>query len=97
MTLRVLLGVAESIVAPAIIRWMRCQFTKTDIGPAIAAPLAAWATMLCGWRSIFMLLGLGGTVWLISWLLLVRDGAPQFCAGSPRKPESRLCHLDESR
>ena len=90
VTLRVLLGVAESIVAPASIRWIRCHFIETErglavglymtgtkIGPAIAVPLAAWLTMLYGWRPMFLLLGLGGAVWLIPWLLLVRNDDPQ--------------------
>jgi len=89
VTLRVLLGTAESIVAPASIRWIRCQFveerrglavglymTGTKIGPAIAVPLAAWLTVLYGWRPMFLLLGLGGAVWLIPWLLLVRTDVP---------------------
>ena len=90
VTLRVLLGVAESIVAPASIRWIRCHFIETErglavglymtgtkIGPAIAVPLAAWLTMLYGWRPMFLLLGLGGALWLIPWLLLVGNDDPQ--------------------
>jgi len=93
VTLRVLLGVAESIVAPASIRWIRCHFIETErglavglyltgtkIGPAIAVPLAAWLTMLYGWRPMFLLLGLGGAVWLIPWLLLVRNDSPQIAS-----------------
>ena len=89
-TLRVLLGVAESIVAPASFKWIRCHFiekerglavglymTGTKIGPAIAVPLAAWLTVLYGWRLMFVLLGLGGALWLIPWLLLVRNDGPQ--------------------
>jgi MFS family permease len=90
VTLRVLLGVAESIVAPASYRWIRCHFIETErglavglymtgtkIGPAIALPLAAWATMQYGWRPMFLLLGLGGAVWLVPWLLLVKTDDPQ--------------------
>ena len=90
VTLRVLLGVAESVVAPASLRWIRCHFqevqrglavglymTGSKIGPAIAVPLAAWATVLYGWRAMFLLLGLGGAFWLIPWLILVRNDAPQ--------------------
>ena len=93
VTLRVLLGVAESIVAPASLRWIRCHFIETErglavglymtgtkIGPAIAVPLAAWVTMLYGWRPMFLLLGLGGGVWLIPWLLLVRNDDPQIAS-----------------
>ena len=57
--LRVLLGVAESVVAPASMRWIRFHFaekerglaigiylTGTKIGPAIGAPIAAWLITL---------------------------------------------------
>ena len=90
VTLRVLLGVAESIVTPASFRWIRCHFIEkerglavgifmsgTKIGPAIAVPLAAWLTVKYDWRSMFLLLGLGGAVWLIPWLLLVRNDHPE--------------------
>jgi MFS family permease len=93
VTLRVLLGAAESIVAPASLRWIRYHFKETErglavgvymtgtkVGPAIGVPLAAWLTMLYGWRPMFLLLGLGGAVWLIPWLLLVRNDAPQMAS-----------------
>jgi MFS transporter, ACS family, D-galactonate transporter len=51
--------------------------TGTKIGPAVAAPLAAWLAMSYGWRFMFLLIGLGGAVWLVPWLLLVKDDAPQ--------------------
>ena len=66
-------GSPHGVVAPASIRWIRYNFaererglavglymTGTKIGPAIAVPLAAWLTMLYGWRAMFLLLGLGG-------------------------------------
>ena len=83
-------GSPHGVVAPASIRWIRYNFaererglavglymTGTKIGPAIAAPLAAWLTMLYGWRAMFLLLGLGGGIWLIPWLLLVKNDDPQ--------------------
>jgi MFS family permease len=90
VTLRVVLGVGESVVAPASYRWIRFNFaekqrglavglymTGTKIGPAIGAPLAAWLIALYDWRMMFVLIGLGGIVWLIPWMLLVKeDGSP---------------------
>lgn len=92
-TLRVLVGLGEAVVAPASYRWIRVNFeerrrglalglymTGTKIGPAIAVPLAAWLVKAYDWRTMFLLVGLGGLLWLIPWLLLVRDdgrGAPQ--------------------
>jgi ACS family D-galactonate transporter-like MFS transporter len=90
LTLRVLLGAGEAVVAPASYRWIRFNFeekqrglavglymTGTKIGPAIGAPLAAWLIMLYDWRLMFLLIGLGGLVWLIPWMVLVKDDDPQ--------------------
>jgi MFS family permease len=54
--------------------------TGSKIGPAIAAPLAAWLTMVYGWRLMFVVIGLGGAVWLVPWLLLVRNDDPQIAS-----------------
>jgi MFS family permease len=89
VTLRVLLGTSESLVAPASIRWLKCNFreverglaaglylTGTKIGPAIMAPLTVWLTVRYSWRAMFLLIGFGGMIWLIPWLLLVEDDSP---------------------
>lgn len=86
LALRVLLGVGESVVTPASMRWIRFHFpekqrglavglymTGTKIGPAIGAPVAAWLIALYDWRFMFLALGLGALVWLAPWLGLVRD------------------------
>ncbi len=83
-----LLGVGESVVTPASMRWIRFHFaekergsaigmymTGTKIGPAIGAPVAAWLIMNYGWRAMFLILGIGSLVWLVPWLALVeKDG-----------------------
>jgi MFS family permease len=84
--LRFLLGVAESIVTPASMRWIRFHFsererglaigvymTGTKIGPAIGAPVAAWLIKAYDWRMMFVILGIGSMLWLIPWLAAVRD------------------------
>ena len=84
--LRFLLGVAESLVTPASMRWIRFHFaekergfaigvymTGTKIGPAIGAPLAAWLIDLYDWRMMFIILGIGSMLWLIPWLFAVRN------------------------
>jgi MFS transporter, ACS family, D-galactonate transporter len=67
-------GAAESLVAPASVRWIRYNFVErerglavagTKIGPAVAAPLAAWLAMFYRLRLMFSLIGLGGAVWLV--------------------------------
>ena len=84
--LRFLLGVGESVVTPASMRWIRFHFaekerglavglymTGTKIGPAIGAPIAAWLVAAYGWRPMFAVLGLGCLIWLVPWLLLVKN------------------------
>jgi MFS family permease len=101
LTLRMLLGAAESLVTPASIRWIRCNFEErerglavglymsgTKIGPAVAAPMAAWLTMVYGWRVMFLLIGLGGGIWLVPWLLLVKNDAPHGANPLTKKTEA---------
>ncbi len=86
MTLRMILGADEAVVAPASYRWIRFHFaekerglavglymTGTKIGPAIGAPLAAWLITAYSWRMMFVVVGLGGLFWLVPWMLLVSD------------------------
>jgi MFS family permease len=89
MALRMILGVGEAAVAPASYKWIRGHFAEkerglavgvymagTKIGPAIGPPLAAWLILRYDWRLMFVILGLGGLVWLVPWLLLVKDERP---------------------
>lgn len=88
--LRVVLGVGESVVAPASYKWIRFNFAEnerglalgvymagTKIGPAIGPPLAAWLILRYDWRLMFLILGLGGLIWLIPWILVVEEDAPR--------------------
>lgn len=97
-TLRVLLGAGEAIAAPASYRWIRYNFvekergltvglymTGTKIGPAIGAPLAAWLIIVRDWRAMFVIFGLGGLVWVIPWLLLVKNDAQRPTKDVPAK------------
>jgi len=83
---QVLLGVGQAVVPPASYRWIRYHFvekerglaiglymTGTKIGPAIGAPLTAWLIGMYDWRVAFVLIGVGGLVWLAPWLLLVKN------------------------
>jgi sugar phosphate permease len=96
--LRFLLGVAESIVTPASMRWIRFHFaererglaigvymTGTKIGPAIGAPVAAWLIKAYDWRMMFVILGIGSMVWLIPWMLGVKDDDRQIEKEAARK------------
>lgn len=99
---RVMLGVGESIAGPASIKWIYSNFTEerrgfatglyfsgTKIGLAIGAPVTIWLSQRWGWRGMFLILGLGAMVWLIPWLLLVKDGArPVKVSAQPEAPIS---------
>ncbi|MCL6543888.1 MAG: MFS transporter [Bryobacteraceae bacterium] len=87
--LRLLLGVGESVITPAGMRWMRFHCAEQQrglavglymaaakFGPALGTPLAAWLIHLYGWRPMFLILGLGCLIWLIPWLGLVKEDAP---------------------
>jgi MFS family permease len=84
--MRLLLGVGEAVVTPASLRWIRLNleesqrglavgilFAGAKVGPAVGAPIAAWLMVEYGWRTMFAMLGVGALVWLVPWLLLVRN------------------------
>lgn len=86
LALRILLGVGEAVVQPASLRWIRFHFEEkqrglaigvyllgTKIGPTIGAPLTAFLIAVFNWRLMFAIIGLGGLIWLVFWLLLARD------------------------
>ncbi len=86
LLLRLLLGIGESVVTPASMRWIRFHYaeserglavglymTGTKIGPAIAGPIVVALIGAFNWRWMFVILGLGGLLWLASWLLLVKN------------------------
>ena len=87
IALRLLLGVGESVIFPAGLSWIHRNIREqsrglaagvfvsaTKWGPAIGAPLAAWLIAGFGWPSMFLILGIGGLVWLVPWLLLAQEG-----------------------
>jgi ACS family D-galactonate transporter-like MFS transporter len=83
--IRALLGVAEAVIHPASMRWIRFNFPErqrglaiglfmsgSKFGPAIGAVAAAWLIESHGWRAMFFILGAGALLWLIPWMLLVK-------------------------
>ncbi len=107
--LRVLLGVGEAVVTPAGMRWIRFHCAENQrglavglymaaakIGPALGTPLAGWLIVEFGWRRMFLILGLGGLLWLVPWMKLVRDDDRQLeaqqsrAAGAARVPFARV-------
>jgi ACS family D-galactonate transporter-like MFS transporter len=86
IAMRVVLGIGESIVTPASMRYLRENFAEherglpigiyfsgTKYGPAIGAPIATYLVLSYGWRWMFLLNGALCILWLLPWLLFVRD------------------------
>ncbi|HET8549173.1 MAG TPA: MFS transporter [Bryobacteraceae bacterium] len=83
---RLLLGVGEAALTPGALRWIRFHipekqrglatglfFAGAKLGPAVGSYLAALLIHDYGWRTMFVILGLGSLLWLIPWMLAVRD------------------------
>ncbi len=96
--IRLLLGVGESVVTPAGMRWIRYNCAENQrglavglymaaakFGPALGGWLAELLSRVAGWRYMFVILGLGGMVWLIPWVLLVRDDDREIERAAARK------------
>ncbi|WP_206243457.1 MFS transporter [Novosphingobium terrae] len=95
---RLIVGAMEAVVMPASYRWMRYNLSErhigtaigiftmgNKIGTAIGAPLAAWLIVAYDWRLMFVVTGALGLIWLVPWLLLVKNDLPK----SHDMPEAR--------
>jgi len=93
LSVRLLLGIGEALVTPASVRWIRYNVEErrrgtaigiymagTKFGPAIGAYLAALLIQEWGWRWMFGILGFGGLLWIVPWMLLVRDDDRELAA-----------------
>jgi MFS transporter, ACS family, D-galactonate transporter len=94
---RLLLGAGESISTAASLRWIRfnCSeqerglatgilFSGTKIGAAVGIPITALLLARFDWQMMFVILGLGGLVWLFGWIALVgREELPKAQPGRP--------------
>jgi MFS family permease len=96
--LRVLLGVGESVTTPAGMRWIRFHcpeqqrglavglyMAAAKLGPGVGAPIAAWLIAVHGWRMMFVILGLGGLLWLVPWMKLVKNDDRELEAAQARQ------------
>jgi ACS family D-galactonate transporter-like MFS transporter len=83
LLLRALLGVGEAVAPPASLAYIRQNFAEHEqgmptaiyvsgmtLGPAVSALLGAYIVVNLGWRSVFVLTGLGALVWLVPWLIM---------------------------
>lgn len=89
IVMRLIVGVAEAFVIPGSYRWIRNHFDErhnglavgilamgNKLGPALGAPVGAWLIFHYSWKAMFVATGLVGLVWLVPWLLVVRNDLP---------------------
>jgi MFS transporter, ACS family, D-galactonate transporter len=97
--MRFILGIGESVLTPAAMKYIRFTFvekerglavglymTGTKIGPAIGVPLAAWLIQKYDWQMMFVVLGAGSLIWLLPWMVIMprdKGGDPPKLAGAP--------------
>jgi len=94
--MRLIVGAAEAVVVPASYRWIRDNFREgqsgtavgvymlgAKAGPALGAPVAAWLITAYSWQIMFIITGALGIVWLVPWLMMVKNDAP--AGGATRK------------
>ncbi|HJT41868.1 MAG TPA: MFS transporter [Rhizomicrobium sp.] len=91
--IRLLLGLGEAVIHPGSMRWIRYHFPErrrglaiglfmsgSKFGPAIGAVAAAWLIERYNWQAMFLIMGFGALIWLIPWLLCVRNDSEKHAA-----------------
>ena len=89
IVVRLLIGAAESVVVPATYRYLANNFDESrkgtalgiysiggKMGPALGAPVAAWLIASSSWKTMFIVTGLAGLIWLMPWQLLLNNDFP---------------------
>ncbi len=85
VAIRWLVGIGESVVTPASMRYIRLHFDEknrgsavglymagTKVGPALGMPVSAYLVAEYGWQPMFIIIGLVSLVWLLPWMLWVK-------------------------
>jgi MFS family permease len=79
---RLILGIGESVAYPAYSQIISTRFPPeqrgfpnalidafSKFGPALSTLLGGLTVATFGWRALFLILGIGGALWLLPWLL----------------------------
>lgn len=93
---RLLLGVGESVAYPATSRIIVQNFAEhqrglanalvdagSKLGPALSMLVGGYLVHRFGWRPFFIVLGVGGLVWLLPWFLVVPSRKVETAKESP--------------
>jgi len=89
IVVRLLIGASEAIVLPASYRYIANHFDEAHkgtatgifalggkVGPAIGAAIAAWLIVNYAWKDMFVLTGLLGMLWLVPWIVMMKNDFP---------------------
>ena len=111
VVIRLLLGISEAVVTPASMRYIRMHFEEkqrglaiglylsgSKFGPALGFVVSAYLVEVFGWRWMFVILGLGGLVWLPPFLMSMKKddvaAVPQKGRGNePRGEQDQIVSL----
>jgi MFS family permease len=79
---RLILGIGESVAYPAYSQIIATRFPPeqrgfpnalidafSKFGPALSTLLGGLTVATFGWRALFLILGIGGALWLIPWMI----------------------------
>jgi len=105
---RFLLGIGEAGNWPAGVRVVAEWFPEREralasgifnsgssVGAILAPPVVAWIILNSGWRAAFLMVGLGGVVWLLVWWPTYR--VPAAAAGESIGPSLSAWRLFRTR
>ena len=97
IAVRVILGVGESVAFPSYSNILSARFPEArrgfpnalvmaglSLGPAIGILVGSRVVGAFGWRPFFLVLGVGGLLWLAPGLSGCRDGPPHLPRPLPR-------------
>ncbi|MGM0507411.1 MAG: MFS transporter [Bacteroidota bacterium] len=110
LVMRIILGVGEAMVAPASMRYIRMHFdeksrgnavglymTGTKLGPAFGFPLAGFLISTFNWQVMFVIMGLGGLVFLIPWMMWVKKDDPAALPKEKQQEVAARAETDKSK
>jgi MFS family permease len=96
---RLLLGVGESVAYPAYSRILAREFPEerrafanawidagSKLGPGLSTLLGGLAVAHFGWRALFLVVGLGGLLWLVPWLMFTSGPREQTIRDEAKGP-----------
>lgn len=110
LVIRIILGFGESVVTPASMRYIRMHFdekqrgaavglymTGTKLGPAFGLPLAGYLITAFDWQTMFLIMGFGGLIILIPWMLWVKPNDIAALSRSEREEIERASPTNDSK